>query len=75
MVLLRASTEFLADLFTPGVFSPAVVTKGLPEGCNLVNVEIDKETGIATLYYDDGKEEETVVKVQYSAVIRGVESV
>ena len=76
MILVKASAEYLTDMFTPGVFNPARCVSGLPKGATLVNVTMATDgTDIVTFVFDDGTEKLTEASIKFEAVIPPLETV
>lgn len=68
MIHLKITAELTTDLMTPSVCVPHKLIEGLPEGCQLINVSFNPNTGIILYVFDDGEAETVDIVLKYRQI-------
>ncbi len=71
MIELKMTTEFFEDIFTPGVMTPHICTKGLPKNAKFFGIGTKIEHGMTFIIaqFDDGKTKISHPQIEFEAVL------
>ena len=75
MIHLKITCEAMTDLMTPGVCVPQTLVEGLPKGCELINISFNLNEGIILYVFDDDEVETKDIRLKYTPIQSGIETV